>query len=51
METAAKDADQYTFRQAGMPYLTHFVLSAERNKPDEPQVSKERRGAGRGQET
>ena len=33
-EVAAKDADQYTFRQEGMPYLTHFVLCAERIKPN-----------------
>ena len=31
-ETASRDADQCTFRQAGMPYLTHFVLCAERNR-------------------
>jgi hypothetical protein len=37
VESAAKDADQYTFRQAGMPYLTHFILSAERIRPNEVQ--------------
>lgn len=28
--TAAKDAEQITFRQPGWPYLTHFVLAARK---------------------
>ena len=28
IETALTDAAQYTFREDGIPYLTHFVLSA-----------------------
>jgi SAM-dependent methyltransferase len=31
-EIAARDADQYSFRQPGMPYLTHFVLYATKQR-------------------
>jgi SAM-dependent methyltransferase len=37
LDVAMRDADQYTFRLAGMPYLTHFLLSAERTMPNEAQ--------------
>ena len=30
IETAKTDASQYTFRKKGMPYLTHFILYAEK---------------------